>query len=96
MTTQTEDMSRVMARLDAIDAKLGYLVERQKKTEELFAEMTPIAREVMGAATTKLGELDKKGYFAFGRELMGLGQRVVSGFSPDDVRKVGDAVVGIL
>ncbi len=90
------ELQHVMARLDSIDARLGYLVERQKKTEELFTEMTPILREVMGTATTKLDELDKKGYFAFGRELLGLGDRVVSGFEADDVRKLGDALVGIL
>ena len=44
--------------------------ERRKKTEEMIAELTPILREVMGTATERLDELDKKGYFAFGRELV--------------------------
>lgn len=95
-TLNKTGLEQVMARLDAIDARLGYLVERQKKTEELFTEMTPILREVMGTATTKLDELEKKGYFAFGRELLGLGDRVVTGFDAEDVRKLGDALVGIL
>lgn len=90
------ELEQVLERLEAIDARIGYLVERQNKTEELFREMTPILREVMGAATGKLDELEKKGYFAFGREALGVVDRVVTGFSPDDVRKLGGAIVGIL
>jgi TusE/DsrC/DsvC family sulfur relay protein len=95
-TPAKTDMEVLLSRLDAIDARLTTMVERQKKSEELFAEMTPILREVMGAATTKLDDLDKKGYFAFGKELVLVGDRIVTGFSPEDVRQLGDAVVGIL
>jgi hypothetical protein len=38
--------------------------------------------------------LEKTGYFAFGRELGGIGRAVLEGFSADDVRQLGDAVVG--
>lgn len=86
----------VGVRLAAIEAQLAYLVERQKKTEELFAEMTPIARAAMATTTAKLDALDKKGYFAFARELARVGERVLEGFAPEDVRRLGDAVVGIL
>lgn len=89
-------LAQVLARLDAIDARIERIDVRQRKTEELFTEMTPILREVMGAATTRLDELEKKGYFAFGREALGLVDRVVTGVAPDDVRQLGDAVVGIL
>ncbi len=83
-------------RLAEIDAKLAYLTERQKKTEELITEMTPVLREVMNVATARLDEIDKKGYFDFGREIVKIGDRVVTSFTPDDVRAFGDAVVGIL
>jgi dissimilatory sulfite reductase related protein len=36
------------------------------------------------------------GAFAFGRELARVAERVIEGYSPDDVRQLGDAVVGIL
>jgi TusE/DsrC/DsvC family sulfur relay protein len=96
MNTAKEDVTAVTARLEAMEKQLAYLVRQHEKTTELFAEMTPILREVMATATTKLDELEKKGYFAFGKELLGLGERVVEGFGPDDVRKLGDATVGIL
>lgn len=93
---QAARLARIEAQLEAVTAQLGFLVERTKKTEELFAEATPILREVMGTATTKLDGLEKQGYFAFGRELVRVGERIVEGFTPDDVQKLGDAVVGIL
>jgi len=96
-TTDTNKaLAQVLARLDAIDARLDQIVDRQKKSDELFSEMTPILRDVMGTATTRLDELDKKGYFAFGREALGVADRVITGFAPEDVRQLGDAVVGIL
>jgi TusE/DsrC/DsvC family sulfur relay protein len=96
METTKLDPTSVNARLDAIERDLAYLVRQQEKTADLFAEMTPILREVMGTATAKLDELDKRGYFAFGKEVLGLGERVVEGFAPEDVRRLGDALVGIL
>jgi TusE/DsrC/DsvC family sulfur relay protein len=93
---QTHELAMLANKVDQLTTQVAYLVERQKKTEELFAELTPILREVMGTATSELGKLEGKGYFAFGRELMGVADRVVTGFSPDDVQKLGEAVVGIL
>ena len=96
-TTPTrEGLEQVLARLNAMDARLAAMAERQRRSDELFEEMTPILREVLGAASTRLEDLDKKGYFAFGRELLGVADRIVTGFGPEDVRQLGDAVVGIL
>lgn len=95
-TLQNRDLAAVMARLDAMDARLSAIVARQEKTDELFAEMTPILRDVMATATAKLDGLEKKGWFAFGRELAGVAERVVEGFDPREVHELGDAVVSIL
>ena len=94
--TTPVDLDRVMARLDGIARNVESLVVRQQKTEELLAEMSPIVKEVMATAIARLDDLEKKGYFAFGRELARVGDRIVQGFSPDDVRQLGDAMVGIL
>jgi tRNA 2-thiouridine synthesizing protein E len=50
----------------------------------------------MASASNKLDAADKQGWFAFANELYGVLERVVEGFSPQDVRQLGDAVVGIL
>lgn len=82
--------------IDTLAAQVAYLVERQKKQEELIAEMTPILKEVMSTATSKLDAMEKKGYFAFGREMAALGERVLESYSPEDVRELGAAIVTIL
>lgn len=86
----------INARLDLLGEQIAYLVERQRKQEELFAEMSPILKEVMATATTRLDDLDRRGVFSFGRELVKVGERVVENYSPEDVHKLGDAVVSIL
>ncbi len=79
-----------------LSQQVAYLVERQRKTEELFEELTPVAKEMMKTATERLAVWDQSGYFDFARELGRVGERVLDGFSPEDVRKLGDAIVGIL
>lgn len=96
MNSTQPDMTAVFARLDAISSQLEFLVERQRKQQEMLDTFTPILREVMSVATERFGDAEKKGWFDFGRELFGVTERIVEGFSPKDVRQLGDAVVGIL
>ena len=90
------DTSTILARLDTIAHEVAALAERQRKSDELLAEMTPILKEVMATATGKLGELEQRGYFAFARELAGLADRVVTSYGAEDVRQLSGAIVGIL
>ena len=90
------DAAMLAAKVDALTEQVAYLVERQRKQEELIADMMPIAKEVLATATTRLDELEKRGYFAFARETVRVGQRVIEGTSPEDVRAFGDAVINII
>jgi TusE/DsrC/DsvC family sulfur relay protein len=91
---QTEQL--ILQRLDTISARLDELAERRRATDELVEEVTPIAREALATAIAKLDLLDKQGHFAFLAEVAQVGRRVVEGFTPADVRQLGDAIVGIL
>ena len=95
-TTEQPTLAAVLQRLDRVSSQLDAVLARQRKTEEFFDEMAPVFKEVMGEATRQLDALDKKGYFAFGKELVTVAQRVVEHYRPEDVRQLGDAVVGIL
>ena len=90
------DLASLHERLDTISAQLATLVERQRATEEFLDEMSPILRAALSSAAGRLDALEKKGYFAFGRELAAVFERVVEGFTAEDVRQLGDAIVGIL
>jgi TusE/DsrC/DsvC family sulfur relay protein len=65
------------AQLDALHTKLDYIVARQQFIEEFIDEMTPVGREAMGVAAVQFGELENKGYFALGNELLGTLDTVV-------------------
>ena len=93
-TTQNDALQ---ARLDTLSSQMAWLMERQKKQEELVDELLlPVAREAMKTATGRLEDLEKKGYFAFGEELLKVGQRIVESYAVEDVRALGAAVTIIL
>lgn len=89
-------LASIDARLGALGTQVAYLVERQRRVEELVDEMTPIARAMMDAGGETLGAMEQKGWFTFGREAWRVLERVVESYGEDDVRQLGDNVVQIL
>ncbi|MCB9521123.1 MAG: TusE/DsrC/DsvC family sulfur relay protein [Myxococcales bacterium] len=86
----------VEARLDALDAKVSELLSHQRRQAELIDELRPVLRAMTDAGVARLGELEERGYFAFGAELVRVADRVVGAYTDEDVRAFGDAIVGIL
>lgn len=90
-------LDTVLNRLDAVSAQLAFLVEKQKKQEELLDELVlPLAKEVMKSATQTLDGLEKDGTLAVGRELLEVGKKVLRHYRAEDVRALGDAITSIL
>lgn len=87
----------VMTRLDAMQQQLNHLVEAQRRQQELVDELVmPIAKDALKTLTADFAEYEKKGYFAFGRELLGVGKRIAESYSPEDVRALGQSITTIL
>jgi tRNA 2-thiouridine synthesizing protein E len=86
----------IIAKLDQMSTQLAYVTARQRATEEMFSELTPVAKAALSTLIERFADAEQKGYFDFGRALMGVGGRVVEGFSPQDVQQLGDAIVSIL
>ncbi len=95
MTTH-KDLASISDKLDTVLAQLAYVSERQRQQEELIAELMPIGKAALTTTIERLDAFEKQGYFEFGKELLAIGQKVVEGFSPADVRQLGEAVVPIL
>ncbi len=97
---QTADLTAVLTTLtqevQALRTEVGELRRAKAKGAELFDEIGPIGKEVMAGAMETFGSLEKKGYFNFGRELMGVLDQVVAGYTADDVKELGENVVTIL
>ena len=90
-------------RLDALAAQVDFIAQeviQQRKVRqqaaELLHDMSPVSNALMANATTVMGDLDAKGYLEFSTELLGVIDRVVTAFGPDDVKALGDNVVLIL
>lgn len=91
-----EELAQMNKKLDALTRQVDYLVERQRWQADLLDELGPILRLAMNAGARNLAELEKKGYFAFGAELLAVADRIVTHYGAEDVRRLGDQVVRIL
>jgi tRNA 2-thiouridine synthesizing protein E len=96
VSTTTSFEERIERNLDAIKDELDELRRAQKQREELFSEFGPILKEVMAVANERFESLERKGYFAMGRELAALVDHVVESYTAEDVADLGRNVVTIL
>ena len=71
-------------------------VEQLENARDFIEDFAPVSRELFQDVLAKLDEMDRKGYFAFARELSHVSDRVVTSFSVEDVRHLGDNIVTIL
>ena len=56
----------------------------------------PLTRDMMDEATTNWRSLERKGYFGFARQGFYVMDQIVTSFSEEDVKQLGDNVVLIL
>ena len=87
------DLLRRLVRVAPIlDQGLRYL----EMGAELFGDMMPLSEHAVDVATDRLVTLDQKGYFSFAKSGLHVVDRVVTGFSEEEVEALGDNVVLIL
>jgi len=90
------DLARLERKLDVLADQTALLVERQQFLSHLYDDMMPIARLMLGTATETLGDLERRGYVAYGRELLHLVDNIVAAYPPEAVHELADNVVQIL
>ena len=93
---QLEDLLYLVKRLLRNTRKLTMLLDRFDAVMDLADEATLIGPQVFDQAVATLDQFERKGYFRFAQEGMQIVDRVVSEFSEDDVRALGDNIVLIL
>lgn len=72
------------------------LLDRLEATAELVDESQRIARQVFFQVTNSLDALERAGYFKFAHQSWKILEKVVTEFSEDDIRALGDNIVTIL
>jgi uncharacterized protein YjgD (DUF1641 family) len=75
---------------------IGAVIEQLESLRDFLRDASPLARSSFLAFMNSLDELDRKGYFGFAREVGRLVDNIVTTFSPEEVRKLGDSIVSIL
>ncbi len=70
--------------------------ELMENVKGFFEDFSPISRKLILDSMKNLDEFDRKGYFDFVKELKNVADNVVTSFSIDDVKALGDNIVTIL
>ena len=89
-------LARLSAQLDEVVAETRRARERWEVLDELVTDATPVMRQFMGSATDRLDAMPLARYGAFAGAGIGVVDRVVGAFGPDDVEALGENVVLML
>lgn len=89
-------LAQLAASVDALAQQQRQMLEGQQFLAEAWREAAPILKDVMSVATTRLGDLEQRGYFRAGRAAVDVLDRVVSAYDGDELQRFSDAVVSIL
>jgi uncharacterized protein YjgD (DUF1641 family) len=91
-----DELLGLFRRLITSAGSLDKTIAALETTTSLMGAAAPLSGDVVAALTTRLAELDRKGYFEFARHSAGVLERVVTSFDEDDIDQLGDNVVLIL
>jgi len=91
-----DDLIRVFKRLLRNTRRIEESLERFESAMEFLDDAGTLTDEAFIKAMRLLEELEQRGYFEFARAGLGVVDRIVTGFSEEDVEQLGDNVVLIL
>jgi uncharacterized protein YjgD (DUF1641 family) len=72
------------------------IVEQLESVKDFLEDASPLARESFIALMNRMDEFDRKGYFGFLKEMAKVADNVVTSFTREDVKNLGDNIVTIL
>jgi uncharacterized protein YjgD (DUF1641 family) len=93
---QLEDLLRLLKRLMRNTANLEQMLDQLEGMMALWQDLSPLTQDAFLALMNQLETLEQKGYFAFMRGGSAIADQIVTSFTEEDVRQLGDNVVLIL
>ncbi len=96
INTLSDKMDRLTEQIGQLRAELALQNQAQQALWELGRELQPVANQLFARTIEDLDRLERQGYFDFARELAYIAERIVTAFSQEDVRALGDNIVTIL
>lgn len=89
-------LHQLHASVDALAGQVNTLVEAHQRVAGLWETLGPVATQALQVSATRLADLEQRGYFDFAREAFNVVDKVIDGYTPDDVHALADQVVDIL
>ena len=93
---QLEDIIRVTKRLMRNTRNLEQMLDQLEGFADLSRELSPLSQDMFLMLMTRLDEMERKGYFSFVQGGMEIMDQIVTNFTEEDVRQLGENVVLIL
>ena len=92
----SQDLLHLLKRLMRNTRNLIKLLDQLESLSNFVQDAAPIGKEAFLDLLYTLNELDRKGYFDFMKELLKIIDRIVTSFTVEDVKALGDNIVTIL
>lgn len=90
------DLARVLKKLARATPYIEQALDQLDGLKDMADVAGPITQKAFGKAEDVLDEAERKGYFAFARGGLNIVDNIVTSFSEDDVKQLGDNIVLIL
>jgi uncharacterized protein YjgD (DUF1641 family) len=93
---QMEDMLRLLKRVLRNTRNLELMLDQLESLTELWQDAGPLSRDAFLTVINRLNEMERKGYFVFLQGGLDMADRIVTSFTEEDVRQLGENIVLIL
>jgi uncharacterized protein YjgD (DUF1641 family) len=91
-----EDILRLFKRLLRNTRHLEEMLDQFESFSELWQDVSPLSQDAFLVVLNRLNELEQKGYFVFLQGGLDMADHIVTSFSEEDVRQLGENIVLIL
>jgi uncharacterized protein YjgD (DUF1641 family) len=92
----SEDVLRLMKRLLRNTRNMEQMLDQMESFAALWQDVSPLTQAAFLTMMNRLEEAEQKGYFTFVRGGIDIADRVVTTYSEEDVRQLGENIVLIL
>jgi uncharacterized protein YjgD (DUF1641 family) len=91
-----QDLLRLLKKIARAAPYMETLLDQLDGLKDLLEILMPVSKEVFGKAESVMDTADRKGYFRFAKGGAKIMDNIVTSFTEEDVRQLGDNVVLIL
>lgn len=93
---QLEDVLRLFKRLIRNTRNLEQLLDQMESMGAMWQDAGPLSQTAFLSLMNQLDQMERKGYFVFARGGMNILDQIVTSFTEEDVRQLGENIVLIL